>query len=80
MREETGICETNLVELGRVVQHNHHSIYVDYIVITDWDKYNITLQQGETQDYKWVDKDTLKNMKSNELVTRRMQLFIEELR
>lgn len=80
LREETGICETNLVELGRVVQHNNHSIYVDYIVITDWDKSNITLQQGETQDYKWVDKDTLKNMKSNELVTRRMQLFIEELR
>ena len=64
--EKTGINETNLVELGRVVQHNHHSIYVDYIVITDWDKSNITLQQGETQDYKWVDKDTLKNMKSNE--------------
>ena len=80
LREETGINETNLVELGRVVQHNHHSIYVDYIVITDWDKSNIILQQGETQDYKWVDKDTLKNMKSNELVTRRMQLFIEELR
>ena len=80
LREETGINETNLVELGRVVQHNHHSIYVDYIVITDWDKSNITLQQGETQDYKWVDKDTLKNMKSNELVTRRMQLFIKELR
>ena len=76
LREETGINETNLVELGRVV----HSIYVDYIVITDWDKSNIILQQGETQDYKWVDKDTLKNMKSNELVTRRMQLFIEELR
>ena len=67
LREETGICETNL-------------IYVDYIVITDWDKSNIILQQGETQDYKWVDKDTLKNMKSNELVTRRMQLFIKELR
>ena len=80
LREKTGINETNLVELGRVVQHNHHSIYVDYIVITDWDKSNITLQQGETQDYKWVDKDTLKNMKSNELVTRRMQLFIKELR
>lgn len=80
LREETVINETNLVELGRVVQHNHHSIYVDYIVITDWDKSNIILQQGETQDYKWVDKDTLKNMKSNELVTRRMQLFIEELR
>ena len=31
-------------------------------------------------EYKWVDKDTLKNMKSNELVTRRMQLFIKELR
>ena len=70
LREETGINEINLVELGRVVQHNHHSIYVDYIVITDWDKSNITLQQGETQDYKWV----------NELVTRRMQLFIKELR
>lgn len=80
LREETGINETNLVEIGRVVQHGNHSIYVDYIVITDWDKSNITLQQGETQDYKWVDKYTLKNMKSIELVTRRMQLFIEELR
>ena len=80
LREKTGINETNLVELGRVVQHNHHSIYVDYIVITDWDKSNITLHQGEKQDYNWVDNDTLKNMYSIELVTRRMQLFIKELR
>ena len=62
------------------MQHNNHSIYVDYIVITDWDKSSIILQQGETQDYKWGDKYTLKNMKCTELVTRRMQLFIEELR
>ena len=40
LREETGINETNLVELGRVVQHYHHSIYVVYIVISDSVKEN----------------------------------------
>jgi len=38
------------------------------------------LQDGETSDSRWVDKDTLLNMKNDELITERMQLFIDELK
>lgn len=80
LKEETGIYETSLVELGRVVNNEQNAIYVDYLVVTDCDKSSVTLQTAETQDYKWVDRDTLRRMSADELVTKRMQIFIEELR
>ena len=46
---------------------------------TDYGKDNSSLQKGETVDYKWVSKDELLAMKQDELVTERMQKYIEEL-
>lgn len=79
LKEETGIVSDDLYELGRVIHHSHHTIYVEYLCVTDQDKESVLLQDGETQDYQWVAKDRLVNMKSTELVTDRMQIFIEEL-
>lgn len=79
LKEETGIISTNLVEVGREVSDETHSIYVEFLCITDWEKDNISLQKGETVDYKWVSKDKLLAMKRDELVTERMQKYIEEL-
>lgn len=53
-----------------------------------WDAYDenfnlidgVTLQEGETINYKWVSVDELKAISKTELVTTRMQGFIEELR
>lgn len=52
LKEETGIIAQNLIENYRVVTHN--TIYRGYVCITDVPKNSITLQEGETIDYKWV--------------------------
>ena len=77
LREETGIFPANLTEVGRV--RSHDTIYVEYLCITNCKKDCITLQEGETIDYKWVSKSELVSMKNSELVTDRMQTFIEDL-
>ena len=78
--EETGIRSDTLTEVGRVVDDEYHFAYVEYLCITDCDKSSVVLQEGETSDYRWVDRNTLLNMKNNELVTERMRLFVDELK
>lgn len=78
LREETGIESEELTEVGRVVSHD--TIYVEFLCVTDCDKSSIVLQAGETSAYKWVTKDELTSMKKEELVTDRMQGFIDELK
>ena len=77
LREETGIDSRDLVEVGR--EAGGQTIYVEFLCVTDCDKSSITLQEGETSDYKWVGRDELLGMKASELVTKRMQCFIDEL-
>lgn len=79
LKEETGIIASELKEVGRIADKEKHSIYVEYLCITDWDKNAIRLQEGETIDYKWVSKSELMAMGEDELVTYRMQQFIEDL-
>ena len=78
--EETGIEVAELTEVGCVVDSNTHSIYVEFLCIVDVEKNNITLQECETMDYKWVSRDELINMRNDQLITERMQQFISELR
>lgn len=73
LREETGITACELQEIGRVVNDEHHSIYSEYLCITDCDKNSITLQLGETIAYKWVTPDELKNI---QLASARILAFI----
>ena len=79
LREATGIVSSNLKEIGRVIHHGHKSYYVDYLCNTDVEKSSITLQDGETSDYRWVEAEELRNMDRNLLATQRIQNFIEEL-
>ena len=78
LREETGVIAADLAEVGRETGENTH--YVEFLCVTGWDKKAVTLQEGETVDFKWVSRDELLAMEENELVTRRMQRFIEELK
>lgn len=80
LREETGIDAKELTELGKVIHYLHQSIYVDYLCVTDVEKDKVTLQEGETTDYKWISARELRNMSRDELVTGRIQNFIEELK
>lgn len=78
LREETGIEAEGLTEVGRVCEGHAH--YVEFLCETDWPKSAVTLQAGETDAYRWVSREALLAMKSDELVTKRMQGFIEELK
>ena len=79
LREETGIITESLRKVGRVVSARNRAIFVEFLCQTHWDKANITLQKGETCDFRWVSRETLLAMKREELVTERMQTYIGEL-
>lgn len=74
LREETGIVSADLTEVGRVVVEESHAIFVQFVCTTDWNKDEITLQEGETIAYKWVTKGELLNMKNDELLTKRVPI------
>ena len=80
LREETGITAEKLQEVGRVVRPETKSVYVVYFCETDCDKDSITLQEGETVAYRWVNRNTLVHMDGSELLTYRVQTFLEELK
>lgn len=77
--EETGISTDNLAEIGRTVTDENHSLYVCWLCIIDGTKDCIVFQEGETVAYRWVSAEYIKSMSKNELVTHRMQQFIDEL-
>lgn len=79
LREETGIETTKIMEIGRVVNDVHNSLYVEYLCVTDWEKNAVTLQEGETVNYKWVDKKSLLEMSRDELVSSRTMKLMKEL-
>ena len=79
LREETGIVSEALTEVGRIVSWETRSLYVEFLCVTDRDKGAVTLQEGETINYKWVSREILRSMRENELVTRRMQAFVTDL-
>lgn len=69
LKEETGIMSNKLIEIGRAVNDERHSIYVAYLCITDCDKNSIVLQEGETINYKWVDMKFIKEMDDNSFIS-----------
>ena len=77
LREETGIFSRELTEVGRVQSGN--TVYVEFLCVTDCRKDSVRLQEGETIAYQWVSKEQLLAMQKEELVTERMQEYIEEL-
>lgn len=77
--EETGLSETNLTELGRVVHHGRQTLFVEYLCVTGCDKNAVRLREGETKDYRWVSREELVAMPKTELITCRIQVFLEKL-
>ena len=71
--EETGIIANSLKEIGREVSVN--TIYVEYFFVTDIEKDDIRLQEGETIDHRWVLKEELLSMNKGELLTDRILRF-----
>lgn len=55
LKEETGITADKLELMTRVVDDRTRCIYFEYLCVTDCDKSSVTLQEGETSAYVWVD-------------------------
>ncbi len=79
LREETGIEADALTEVGRVVDRQEGTIYVEFLCVTGREKTSVRLQEGETSAFRWVSREELLRMKKEKLVTQRMQRFIGEL-
>ncbi len=76
--EETGISSEKLYEIGRIVSEDTHSIFVEHLCITDCDKTDIRLQQGETCDFIWQNLNEMIDM-GDELLRPREAQFLPEL-
>ena len=78
LREETGIVSSDLKEVRRFVHDGYHCLFVVYLCITDWDKNSVILQEGETINYKWVNRNTLLEMGRDMLASpRAMEVMME---
>lgn len=65
--EETGIESDCLQPIGRSVSHN--TIYESYLCETDWAKENVSLQEGETIAFQWMEEaDFIRFLHSGEMI------------
>lgn len=81
LKEETGIVANELKLIYSSIGHDR--IYKGYFFCTDVPKDKITLQEGETIDYKWVSKEVFYEIyQSDEFPTtlrERLRKFVEEM-
>lgn len=54
LREETGIVWTDFEEVGTSVRDRDGAIFHSYFATVDWPKDHISLQEGETEDCRWL--------------------------
>ena len=76
LQEETGIIADALEEMEHYVKDDTHSAYYAFVCVTNCDKESVVLQEGETCDYKWVDKEELLAMGDDELLAQTMRKYV----
>ena len=73
--EETGICSDSFEMIGKTISQN--TIFFSFLCITDCDKSSITLQDGETISYKWVnEKQFIAFINSTEIIWTQKQRYM----
>lgn len=82
--EETGLVADSLELVGVLFKDSSHGMYYSYLARVSCDKDSIVLQEGETTDYKWVDREgLLAYVDSPEAMTshnKRYEKYIDALR
>ncbi|MBQ2610427.1 MAG: NUDIX domain-containing protein [Butyrivibrio sp.] len=76
LKEETGVVTNKLTRIGRVQHCGYKTFYEVYMCITNIQKDEIILQEGETSSYKWVSLDELSKMPIEEFASIRFHQFI----
>ena len=71
LREETGLTPPELIEMERTVSDEGHCIHCFFLCLTDCDKNSVRLQDGETCDYKWAEREEILAMSDEELLGKR---------
>ena len=65
--EETGILSDDLVEIRHLIFRD--MICYEYLCVTNCDKSKITLQKGETIEYKWIsESDFIEFINSKDMI------------
>ena len=86
LAEESGIIAIaeDLTQIHLYICDETQSIYYKYLCVTDCPKDSVTLQEGETIDYKWLSKEEfLAFMESNKAIDvqrMRLQGFLDSIR
>ncbi len=57
LREETGIECDEFQEVNRTIRECYATIFHSYVCTVDWPKDAITMQEGETEDYRWLTEE-----------------------
>lgn len=76
LKEETGINADTLEEMEHFVNEETHSAYFVFVCVTNCEKENIVLQEGETCDYKWADKEEILSMGDDELLAQTTRKYV----
>ena len=78
--EETGIRAENFEHYMFNLYDDGAALYHSYIVNTDWPKEKITLQEGETEGFKWVNKEEfMRFIASDEAIDTQVKRWIPYL-
>lgn len=67
LREETGIEAENFEMVARLMI-NDDTIFYTWLCVTDWDKTAVTLQEGETDDFRWVSEAEFKDFINSDCI------------
>lgn len=82
--EETGITDGTLTPLYHLIREQSHIIFCGFLLVTDWDKDSIVLQEGETIAYRWITVSEFIRWfdEENEIpsVTLRLRDYVDSLR
>ena len=60
LREETGLVGHTFAWLGETVDEEDATRYLSFLCLVDCDKDMVTLQEGETVAYRWIDGDAMR--------------------
>ena len=76
LREETGVCATDMQQLGRSYNDERHTVYVEFFCRTECAKDSVVLQEGETEGYRWVTTRQLAALRDEGTLTLRSRQLV----
>ena len=76
--EETGVKAVEMIEIGRSVNDDNHSLYVEFLAITDCPKDAVRMNEGETIGFRWVSETELSAMREELASKRTVDLILRQ--